>query len=226
MRQALIAVLCAALLAPAAQAAPVKVVELFQSQGCSSCPPAIANVNRLGDRADLLTLMFAVTYWDRLGWKDTFASPQFTERQVAYGRVFGDGAYTPEVVIDGRHDLVGTDARQLEAAIAQEISPKDAPSLSPTGSGVLVGAASSPRRGADIFLVRYDPRVQRVAIGAGENSGVTIAHRNIVRALVKLGDWNGAAKTYAIPAGADPAWRAAILVQEKNGGPILAALKL
>ena len=230
MRRILIAAFLAALLAPAvsttAWAAPLKVVELFQSQGCSSCPPAIANVNRLGDRADLLTLMFAVTYWDRLGWKDTFASPQFTERQYTYGRVFGDGAYTPEVVINGRHDLVGADRGPLEAAIAQAVPAKDAPALAPMGAGVSVGAAPSPRRGADIFLVRYDPRVQQVAIGAGENSGITIAHRNIVRALVKLGDWNGAARTYAIPAGGDPAWRSAILVQEKNGGGILAALKL
>jgi hypothetical protein len=234
MRRTLLATAFAILLAPvastAAWAAPLKVVELFQSQGCSSCPPAIANVNRLGDRADLLTLMFAVTYWDRLGWKDTFASPQFTERQYTYGRVFGDGPYTPEVVINGRHDLVGTDARQLDAAIAQAVLPTDAPALAPMGAGISVGTAPSPfppgRRGAEIFLVRYDPRVQQVAIGAGENSGITIGHRNIVRALVKLGDWTGAARTYAIPAGGDPAWRSAILVQEKNGGEILAALKL
>ena len=74
--------------------------------------------------------------------------------------------------------------------------------------------------------MRYDPRTLNVAIGAGENSGVTIAHRNVVRGLVRLGVWSGAAQTYALPAGGDPAWRAAILVQAKNGGPILAALKL
>jgi hypothetical protein len=91
-------------------AAPI-VVELFQSQGCSSCPPAIANVNALADRTDILPLMFAVTYWDRLGWKDTFAKPEFTARQVAYGRRFGDGAYTPEVVVNGRADIVGADRR-------------------------------------------------------------------------------------------------------------------
>ena len=231
MRCVLIAAAFAALLAPVARAAPLKVVELFQSQGCSSCPPAIANVNLLGDRADLLTLMFAVNYWDRLGWKDTFASPQFTERQYTYGRVFGDGAYTPEVVINGRRDLVGTSHSQLDTEIARTESPNDAPTLASAGTGVSVSATSSPRRGAatskaDVWLVRYDPRVQQVAIGAGENSGITIPHRNIVRALVKLGDWTGAASTYSIPAGGDSAWRSAVLVQEKNGGPILAALKL
>ena len=116
------------------QASP-KVVELFQSQGCSSCPPAIANVNALADRADLLPLMFAVTYWDQLGWKDTFARPEFTARQVAYGRRFGDGAYTPEVVINGRADLVGADRRQLDHAIASVV-PLQGPALARAGAAV------------------------------------------------------------------------------------------
>ena len=203
------------------QASP-KVVELFQSQGCSSCPPAIANVNALADRADLLPLMFAVTYWDQLGWKDTFARPEFTARQVAYGRRFGDGAYTPEVVINGRADLVGADRRQLDHAIASVV-PLQGPAWARAGAAVTVGAGSGS---AEVWLVRYDPRVQNVPIGAGENSGVTIAHRNIVRELVLLGNWSGAAQRYVLTAGGDPAWRSAVLVQEKNAGPILAALTL
>jgi hypothetical protein len=204
-----------------AQASPT-VVELFQSQGCSSCPPAIANVNALADRPDILALMFAVTYWDNLGWKDTFARPEYTARQVTYGRVFGDGAYTPEVVIDGRADLVGADRGQLNAALARAV-PLAGPALSRSGDSVTVGAGSGA---ADVWLVRYDPRVQNVAIGAGENSGITIAHKNIVRGLVKLGAWSGAAQAFAIPGGGDPAWRSAVLVQAKNGGAMLAALKL
>jgi hypothetical protein len=212
--------LLVAALAPA-QAAPT-VVELFQSQGCSSCPPAIANVNILADRPNILALMFAVTYWDRLGWKDTFARPEFTDRQVAYGKAFGDGAYTPEIVINGRADLVGTDRRQLDTALSRA-APLQGPALSHDGDKAGIGAGSG---NADVWLVRYDPRSQNVAIGAGENSGITIAHRNIVRALVRLGGWSGAAQSYALPSGGDPAWRSAILVQAKNGGPVLAALKL
>jgi hypothetical protein len=203
------------------QASPT-VVELFQSQGCSSCPPAVANINALADRPDLLALSFSVTYWDQLGWKDTFAKPEFTARQVAYGHAFGDGAYTPEVVINGHNDLVGQNRRQLETAIAKS-APLQGPGVSVSGGSVTVGAAAGGA--ADVWLVRYDPRVQNVDISAGENSGVLLAHRNIVRALVRLGGWSGAAQTYAIPGGGDSAWRTAILVQRSNAGPILAALK-
>jgi hypothetical protein len=213
------AVLC---LLAAVPAQATTVVELFQSQGCSSCPPAIANVNALADRPGILPLMFAVTYWDRLGWKDTFAKPEFTDRQVAYGKAFGDGAYTPEVVINGRADLVGADRRQLETAVAKA-APPQGPALSHIGDKASIGAGTGS---ADVWLVRYDPRSQNVAIGAGENSGITIAHRNIVRGLVRLGEWSGAAQSYPLPSGGDPAWRGAILVQAKNGGAILAALKL
>ncbi len=204
-----------------AQASPI-VVELFQSQGCSSCPPAIANVNAVADRPDILALMFAVTYWDNLGWKDTFARPEFTARQVAYGRRFGDGAYTPEVVIDGRADLVGADRRQLDRAIAAA-PPLQGPLLALNGATLTVGAGNGT---AEVWLVRYDPRTQNVPIGAGENSGVTIAHKNIVREMTRLGDWSGPAQTYPVHGGSNPAWRAAVLLQQKNGGAILAALKL
>ena len=86
------------------------VVELFQSQGCSSCPPANANVMALSDRPDLLTLSFGVTYWDQLGWKDTFASPRYTERQWDYAHAFHRRqVFTPEVVVNGHADVVGQD---------------------------------------------------------------------------------------------------------------------
>jgi hypothetical protein len=204
------------------QAAPT-VVELFQSQSCSSCPPAIANVNSLADRPDLLALSFSVTYWDRLGWKDTFARPEFTSRQYAYGRIFGDGPYTPEVVINGRTDLVGANRNQLLAAIGKAV-PLQGPAITVSGRQVTVDVATAAA--ADVWLVRYDPRVLNVDIGAGENSGLLLPHRNIVRALVRLGAWSGSAQSYAIPTSGDPVWRTAILVQARNSGPILSAAKL
>jgi hypothetical protein len=209
-----------------AQAAPI-VVELFQSQGCSSCPPAIANVNALAGRPDILALSFGVTYWDYLGWKDTFARSEFTSRQYDYKHGLHTGSvYTPQVVIDGRMDLTGVNRGELDAAIGRAVLPKDAPLLSVAGNAVMVSTAAAPAGGADVWLVRYDPRIQNVDIAAGENSGVLLAHKNIVRGLSRLGSWSGAAQGYAIPAGGDPAWRGAILVQAKNGGPILAAAKL
>ncbi len=105
---------------PGASANPV-VVELFQSQGCSSCPPANANLNAIADRPGVLALSFAVTYWDYLGWKDRFAQPAFTERQRAYAKSKqSDGVYTPQVVINGRRAIVGARRGSFDAAIAAE----------------------------------------------------------------------------------------------------------
>lgn len=214
------------LLPGAARAVSPTVVELYQSQGCSSCPPAIRNVNAIADRPDILALTFAVTYWDGLGWKDTFARPEFTKRQYDYARgLHHAGVYTPQVVIDGRTDLVGTDRSELLAAIARS-PPMQGPDISASGNAVTVSASPNAVPAADVWLVRYDPRILNVQIGAGENGGVSIAHRNVVRGLVRLGGWTGTARTYDIPSGGDPAWRSAILVQARMGGAVLSARQL
>lgn len=209
--------------APAASAAHPTVVELFQSQGCSSCPPANANLNAIADRADILALSFAVTYWDNLGWKDTFASKQFTDRQWDYAHGLGhDNVFTPQVVINGGRDTVGAKSSEFNAAIAAGGAPQG-PAISATAQSVLIGAGEGK---ADVWLVRYDPRVQQVPIKAGENNGRTLPHKNIVRELKRLGEWRGAAATYAVPPTTDPALKSAILVQKPEGGAIIAAAKL
>jgi hypothetical protein len=210
-----------------AGAAQPVVVELFQSQGCSSCPPANANVNVLADRADVLALSFGVTYWDQLGWKDTFATPENTARQwdYAHGSLHHSNVFTPQVVINGRSDVVGIDRKELERAVAGA-TPPTGPALSISGAALSIGAGSAPATDADVWLVRYDPRVVEVAIRRGENGGRTLPHRNIVRALVRLGSWSGAAQQYVLPPSPDAALRTAILVQGKQGGPIISALKL
>ena len=224
---AVLSVLGAASLTGAAWAGtPVRpvVVELFQSQGCSSCPPANANINAIADRPDLLVLSFGVTYWDSLGWKDTFAKPAFTARQWDYARGLGhSNVATPQVVLNGRRDLVGNNGPVLDAAI-RAVPPTSGPSLSVTASRATVGAGAAPAKGAEVWLVRYDPRVQQISIRRGENGGKTLPHRNIVRELVKLGRWTGPAVSYSLPAATDPALRTAVLVQT-TGGPILAAGK-
>ena len=213
-------------LTPLAASAEPVVVELFQSQGCSSCPPAEANLNAIADRPDVLALNFAVTYWDNLGWKDTFATPAFTERQYAYSRGLNMGVATPQVVVNGRRSLLGFDRRELDGAIRAGGQPAGA-ALSVGGGGVSVAAGSAPARGADVWLVRYDPRVQWVAVRRGENGGKTLPQRDIVRQLVRLGGWFGAARRYPLPSGgAAPGLKTAILVQTHDGGPILAAEKL
>lgn len=211
--------------APAlAQAAPLTVVELFQSQGCSSCPPANANVNALiASRPDVLALSFAVTYWDQLGWKDRFATPAYTRRQHDYAAGLGhDNVWTPQVIVNGRADTTATRPGQLERLIATT-GRVAGPALTVGGGKVMVAAASSTGP-ADVWAVRYDPHTVEVAVKAGENNGRTLPHRNIVRQLTRLGAWNGAAQTYSL-APADAGLATAILVQRTGGGPILAAAR-
>ena len=224
VKPVLLATMFIAALSTGAAAVPLTVVELYQSQGCSSCPPAIRNVNALADMPNVLPLMFAVTYWDRLGWKDTFAKPEFTGRQWAYahGLLRGE-VYTPQVVVNGRTDLTGANPSELTKALKGTM-PLSGPTIT-VADGTIHVAAGAPTQ-ADVWLVRYDPRTINVEIGAGENSGVTIAHRNIVRQLIRLGGWQGIAESFAIPANPEKAWRAAILIQGGDGRAILSATVL
>lgn len=224
MRKTLTVLAVLAVATPALAASPT-VVELYQSQGCSSCPPAITNVNALADQPGVLALTFAVTYWDRLGWKDTFAKPAFTNRQYDYEHGLNhNSAFTPQVVVNGRADLIGSDKRELANAVAHA-APISGPDIV-IGKDAVSVAAASARGAADVWLVRYDPRTLNVKIGSGENGGVTLAHRNVVRDLVRIGTWNGTAQSYRVPSSDDPSWRSAILVQEKSGGPILSAKQM
>lgn len=212
--------------ARAADAAHPTVVELFQSQGCSSCPPANANLSSVAGRPDILALSFAVTYWDQLGWKDTFATPAYTARQWDYAHhLRRSNVFTPQVVINGRLDGVGADPGDFRRLIAAGDRGGGGPTVARRGDALMI-AAGAARAPADIWLVRYDPRVIAVPIRAGENGGRTLPHRDIVRQLVHLGRWTGAAATLPLPPAADPALRTAVLVQAGAGGPILAAARI
>jgi hypothetical protein len=219
------ALLAAAAPAWAADAAHPVVVELFQSQGCSSCPPANANLLAVVDRPDVLALSFGVTYWDDLGWKDTFASPKFTARQWDYAHGLGHSqVFTPQVVVNGRKDGVGASGREFAGLIAQGDRGGRGPSLAVGGGEVAIGAGATAAP-ADVWLVRYDPRLVQVPIKRGENGGKTLPHRNVVKELIRLGAWKGAAERLAVPPAADPALKSAILIQLPRGGPILAAAR-
>jgi hypothetical protein len=199
------------------------VVELFTSQGCSSCPPADAALALVADRADVIALSFGVTYWDDLGWRDTFAKSQFTDRQWAYARgLKHDNVATPQVVINGRTDVVGQSVAEIDAGL-RRARIAAGPQLTLTAAGVSI-AGAAPAKAADVWLVRYNPAVQQVPVKRGENTGKTLPIKNVVRELTHLGAWSGGAKTYAIPAG--PAGLStAVLIQAGPGGPILAAAK-
>jgi hypothetical protein len=191
-------------LAGAAQAKPPRaVIELFTSQGCSSCPPADALLAKLATDKDLIALSLPVDYWDRLGWKDTLAKHAFTERQVAYSSVRGDGqVYTPQAVVNGKEHAVGSQRAAINAAVKETVSSLSVP-LEVARSGdalqVSVGAAAeaSPPHGTLVVMPYLASR--DVAIGRGENARRTITYTNIVRDIVPIGDWNGKPIARTIP---------------------------
>ncbi len=206
-----------------AGAGPV-VIELYQSQGCSSCPPANAALNAIAADPGVLALSFAVTYWDQLGWRDGFAKPEYTQRQYDYAHASRrNGVFTPQFVINGVN--AGSGARSLRAAAAKAGSPKSGPAIAISRGAVQIGAAKA-QVPATVWQVTYDPRVRNVAIKAGENGGRTLPHRNIVTNLKALGTWSGAARHFAFATPKDQALRSAIFVQRGKGGPIIAARKI
>ena len=185
----------AAALAPVAGLAadrPV-VVELFTSQGCSSCPPANAYLNEMvKQRRDVLALAFHVTYWDRLGWKDPFSLQAATDRQAVYGRRFGDGSYTPEIVVDGAAGMVGSAREEVGPAI--ELAKREgetAAAVNVTRNGgqlsIEVGAGKGSAR---VLLIGFDHE-HTTAIGRGENGGRTLTEANVVRSMRSVGQWSG-----------------------------------
>jgi hypothetical protein len=201
------------------------VVELYQSQGCSDCPPAQDDLNRLADRPDVLALSFGVTYWDYLGWKDSFASPQFTQRQRDYARASGRGEIaTPQFWINGQTTVLGANPARVAQAI-DDGRITAGPAIGLSATRLTIGSGQAPRGGADVWLVRYDPRTIHVAVRAGENGGRTLPHRDVVRELTRIGRWEGAPLSIAVGPPRDPGWKTAILVQAGAGGRILAAAK-
>ena len=226
MKAALATLALLATPALAADANNPTVIELYQSQGCSSCPPANAILNGLGDRADLLPLMFSVTYWDRLGWPDTFAHPLYTERQWDFSRAGGRGQVaTPQFIVNGRGVVTGSNAQALAAEIRKQDRGARGPAITAASGRVTVGAGK-PAKPALVWLVRYDPRTQNVRIGNGENGGRVLPHRNVVTAMSLMGTWDGKPLAFSEPAYKDARQRSAVLVQNGRGGAILAARRL
>lgn len=184
------------LLAPATAATLTRpvVVELFTSQGCSSCPPADALLRDLAqNRADVLPLAFHVTYWNQLGWHDPYSLNAGTARQASYNRLSAyGGSYTPQMVVDGRIDVVGSDRPAVIAALrTAQPGPPIALTLARDGSEVAIDLGAGVGE-ARILLVGYDPE-HRTTVPRGENAGATLVEANIVRDLQTIGAWRGAA---------------------------------
>jgi len=207
----------------AAPARPV-VLELFTSEGCSSCPPADAYLSELSQRSDVLPLAFHVTYWNNLGWKDPYSLDLATQRQAAYGQRFGDGSYTPELVVNGASGLVGSDRQSAEAAIRRAAaSDATAAAVTAVRKGAAIDVTVGDGTGsARVLLVGYD--AQHVTpVGRGENSGRTLKESNIVRSFQPIGQWSGKSAAFNAPV---PAGEQQAVLLEAPDGRIVGAARV
>jgi len=207
------------------------VIELFTSQGCSSCPPADEYLGELVDRKDLLVLTLPVDYWDFLGWKDTLASPAYSQRQRAYARTRNDrNVYTPQMVINGRVHAIGSYRKDVEASLVATGPEFEAMrvgvDLALEGKRIKISIGENPSvtpvKDATIWLALFN-RSEKVKIGRGENSGRYLTYTNVVREFVPIGMWSGEAKQISLPhkdlmqPGYDGC---AVIVQAHDTGPI------
>jgi len=210
------------------------VVELFTSQGCSSCPPADAALRVMRDKPGMLTLSWAVDYWDRLGWEDTFAHPHYSMRQAAYNKRFGrGGVYTPQMVFDGRFQSVGSnqvDVRDAVKAAQSETRISVKPTLSKDGATITLNLPQTDVPEDVAVVTIWYLGDAKVEIGDGENRGRELHYTNVVRLSDMLPDWDGSATSYTLDvktgrdAGADHL--AVLLQQGYYHGTIIGAAKL
>lgn len=207
--------------------APVEpvIVELFTAQGCAGCPEANARLEAVADEPGVIALTYAVDYWDYLGWEDTFARPEFAQRQRAYSRPLRiRDVSTPQVVIDGRRQVAGAQDAALKAAIEEEAARRVFPpeiEFRESGDQVGVGSGRAPAGGAEVVAVIYKPGPQTVQIGRGDNRGRTVRHVNVVRAVRNLGEWTGRPALFDLPQGVEDGEAVAVLVQARGDRRIL-----
>jgi hypothetical protein len=202
------------------------VVELFTAQGCASCNAADGLVAKLADQPDTIALTWPVDYWDYLGWKDTLAKPEFTDRQRAYERRLGmKDVYTPQVIVQGAAEVAGDDPSavlDLAAKARRGLAPSPAIEFGRSGR-IAVGSGRAPRGGCEVWLIRYDAHPKDIEVKAGDNRGARVVETNVVRQAVRLGQWRGRPVLYKAPAADHDGLRELVIVQDEHGGPIVAA---
>jgi hypothetical protein len=206
------------------------VVELYTSQGCSSCPPADVFLGQLSGRKDVLAMSLPVTYWDMLGWRDTLASEANTRRQKAYAKELGrGGVYTPQMIIDGSSDVVGSREQTVQTTIAARQNDMQSVAVNLEANRqqvqIAVGpATSSSEHEATIWLFGLLPQAT-VKIGDGENSGRTITYHNVVREVRAVGTWKGQPVNVTLPRSeaGSPHEGIAVLVQQGGYGRVIGA---
>lgn len=204
-------------------AEPRAVVELFTSQGCSSCPPADKILGELAQDKSVVALSFPIDYWDYLGWKDTLADSRFSARQKAYSHMRGNrGVYTPQAMVNGTTDVLGSDRAGIENAANRTQKVDGVMSVPVTvtqGSGqIKVSVAEAGGKSGEIWICAVSKQVP-ITISRGENRGQHITYHNVVRNVLKVGDWNGKAGSWTVPLeniSRDGVDAAAVYVQDGN----------
>lgn len=219
-----------------AHADPRAVVELFTSQGCSSCPPADQIIGELAKDPNVIALSMPIEYWDYLGWKDTLADSRFSARQKAYSHMRGDrDVYTPQMIVNGSANVIGSDRAGIESAIQNTrkatgvMSVPVTMTLSGKQINVSVAASKGPTSAqGEVWICSVSKSVP-ISIGRGENRGREITYYNVVRNIFKVGDWNGSSGSWTVPLeniSRDGVDAAVVYVQDGNGekpGPMLGA---
>jgi hypothetical protein len=217
--------------AAASESTSPVVVELFTSQGCSSCPPADALLRELAGRDDVIALGHHVDYWDYIGWEDPFASEEATLRQRQYARALSlSFIYTPQMVIDGRFDVVGSRRGQVMSTIdnAAASSRLAAVTIDEANGRIVVEGAEAPEAPCSVWLAYYDAS-HETDVARGENRGSTLVNANVVRSFEKIGTYVGDRLEIAADfaaAKADGRGGVAVLIQEATNGPVMGAAKL
>ncbi len=204
------------------------VIELFTSQGCSSCPPADQLLGELAGRKDVLALSIHVDYWDYIGWKDPFADPAHTARQRGYARLFSlRYVYTPQMVIDGAYQAVGSKRSEVRDYIEKSRKLPRVPVSLTGGPGDvrLELPASGVSGDVYVFSVFFD-REHKTRIARGENAGSEMRNVNVVRAFSKIAVWNGEALSMKVPASASGGDACAVLLQSAETGQIIGAAQV
>ena len=201
---------------------PVTVLELFTSQGCSSCPAANKFVRDITQKGDVLTLSYSVDYWDYLGWKDTFGKPEFSARQRSYGKQFGGQVYTPQMVVNGAVHSARFSDKKVHA---QQLGNVPEILINVRGGKLDIQVLANPisNKHLSIMAVRYRPGIQNVSVKRGENRGRTLMLANVVQACKEIGRIKSSNSfTKKLSALADGE-ALVILVQDGRGGAILGA---
>ncbi|MEM1248247.1 MAG: DUF1223 domain-containing protein, partial [Acidobacteriota bacterium] len=211
------------------------VLELFTSQGCSSCPPADALLREVGVEPDVIAISYHVDYWNRLGWEDPYSAPAWSQHQEEYVRALrGDTLYTPQIVVDGMRDLVGSDRRRLQEALRERrlVGKRVQPRVDVDwGAGevqVDIASAAGLPRGLDLRVLITESAID-TKVSRGENARRHLRHDHVARSLETIADWQGEEASLRLPLGDD--WQrdhlaVVVLVQQSKGRRIVGASRI